>query len=87
MLKYIPETIPVMKGKGLIISPVLRVVTHPPNTHPKSAIRNDWTAVQVIARDGERWFGTERAFIDSSLRMVMAINPADEVLRKWEDAA
>lgn len=87
MLKYIPEVIPCMVGKGLVRSPVLSIITHPAGNHPpKCPIREDWIAVEVICKDGVRWYGTKKAYIDSSLRMVIEVATRDEVLSKWEDA-
>ena len=87
MLKYVPSRILTRTPKGFATVPVTGVQTHPPGTHPGSCIRADMTAVEVKTPFQSRWFGTEKAYIDASLRMVMEINPRDEVLSKWEDAA
>ena len=39
---------------------VTELKEHAPGTHPRSPIRNDWTAVQIVTDMGaSRWFGRE----------------------------
>lgn len=49
--------------------PVLRVIAHPPGTHPSSPIVNDVTAIETVTPNGSRWHGTRRAWIGGDLRM------------------
>lgn len=88
-LRYVPDTIGVFhENKFYPNMPITGVVSHPPNTHDHSPIRNEWTAVEIKTQIGKsRWHGvpnSEQAFIDSTLRFVVACNNRDEVLSKWE---
>ena len=68
--------------------PVMQTIAHPPGTHADSPIRNELTAVELRTPVGSRWYGFERAWIGSDLRMhVSPINPRDEVVYKWETPA
>ena len=83
--RLVPEkTITHDKDGKFYDAPVIRVVTHPPGTHPKSPIVNELTAVEMVTPIRSRWHGTVKAWIGSDLRMHMLINPKDEVLRNWE---
>ena len=63
---------------------VARAIAHPPNTHT-GPIRRNLVAVEVVTIDGSRrWFGTDRAWIGSDLRMHIMVNPRDEVRSSWE---
>ena len=87
-LRYVPDTVGVLvAGHFYPNTAVTGVTTHPPGTF-KNMIRADWTAVEIRTELGKsRWYGVQhpsQAFIDSSLRFVMACNDRDEVLSKWE---
>jgi hypothetical protein len=86
-LRYVPEMLPVTLGNdGKIYRnvPVTGVIAHPPGTHPTSCIYNNMIAVEIKTPVGSRWYGTDKAYIDSNLRMAMAVNDRDEVLAKWD---
>lgn len=66
-----------------------KIIAHPPGDHPDSPIVNSYTAVEVlnsspIRPGGSRWYGVDRAWIGSDLRMHGeggCINEKNEVLR------
>ena len=66
---------------------VVKVETIPPGQRGEgdAPIARELILVKVHLQDGGmRYYGTTHAHIDASLRMVIAINPQDEVLRTWE---
>ncbi len=69
--------------------PVMSARSYPPGTHPKGCIiRQDCTAVELVTDHGSRWFGFDKARINSELRMVVqGFDSRDEVRSKWEPAA
>lgn len=82
--RLIPRSIGILVGSELVTEPVQRVIAHPPGT-ADTPIRSDLYAVEVITESGTRWFGFERTWIGSDLRMhVGPVNPLDEVRSKWE---
>lgn len=87
MYKYVPETIGINTDQGFIPNAhVTRVVAHRPGQIP--GIADDFVPVEIFTNVSARprIYGFKDAFIGSSLRMVVEINPRDEVLRRWEDA-
>jgi len=85
--KLVPHFVLIEGPHGHDYYPVTQTIAHPPNTHPHSPIKNDHTAVEAVTNCGSRWFGTDRAWIGSDLRMHIMVNPRDEVRRKWQDPA
>lgn len=82
--RYAPSHVHVL-GHGIVKATAY--VAHPPGNHPKNcAIRNDMTALEIKTPVGRsRWYGFERAFINSELRMVViGFDARDEVRSKWE---
>lgn len=80
--RYAPKS--VITAEAMKLYPVTRYIAHPPNTHPQSPIVNSMTALECQTAHGSRWFGCERAYINSELRMVVVgTNPRDEVRMKW----
>lgn len=71
---------------GFVRAPITGSVAYPPGWAPKQSpiLPSLWT-VEVRTTAGSRWYGTEKAWIGSDLRMHMLVNPRDEVLRGWED--
>jgi hypothetical protein len=71
---------------GWTVSPVAEYVVHPPGTHPKSPISNDKIALECkLTPTGVRWFGCDRAYINSELRMVVVgFDDRDGIRRRWE---
>jgi hypothetical protein len=43
-----------------VVSTVIHVQTYAPHTHPRSPIRPDYVARQVVTKDGSRWAGHPR---------------------------
>jgi len=81
--RYVPEHVIIASAMKLL--PVLQTVFHPAGTHSGSPIKNEMGAVECITAKGSCWFGCERAYINSELRMVIVgTNPRDEVRMKWE---
>ena len=84
-VKIVPSMIRNMED-GL--RPVVRVIAHPPGTHPeKCPLVKTCTAVQVVNdRGNSRWYGVEKAWIGSDLRFrISGFSPKFEELQKWED--
>jgi hypothetical protein len=80
--RYTPDR--VIVPKAMKLCPVTNAISHPPGTHPRSPIKNDMTALELVTTRGSRWFGCERAYINSELRMVIVgTNTRDEVRMKW----
>lgn len=87
--KWTPATILAFHNGKAGIFPVDTVKAFPPNQHPaKCPIKDDMTAVQLISSCGpSRWYGFEKAWIDSHLRMrVSGYDPRFEEVSKWQDA-
>lgn len=86
--RYVPDwTIALGFHGGMITVPVVSVRAFPPNTHPKNCpIVADMTAVEMVtARHGSRWWGFERAYINSELRMVViGFSSRCEIRSRWE---
>lgn len=75
----------VMTFKGM--RPVVRAEAFPPGLHPdKCPLVKDCTAVRLTTDTGEvRWYGVERSWIDSHLRMVVNGFPAGfEEMQRWK---
>lgn len=70
------------------VLPVLQTRAFPPGHHPEGCpLTADCTAVQLSTAEGSRWWGFERAEIDSFLRMrVTGYSPQNEIVQGWEDA-
>ena len=82
--RYAPETVLTMKnGKG-VYSSVLKHVFYPPSTHPHTPICNDFGCLELTTKYGVRYFGCEKGWINSELKMVIqGTNPRDEVRMGW----
>ncbi len=86
-LDLVPRYAPshVIIARRIKLFPVTSFVAHPAGTHPNSPIKNDMCAVELVTEAGSRWFGCERAYINSELRMVVVgFDSRDEVRSKWE---
>lgn len=78
-------------GKGRVAGwncAVLEFFAHQPGNHPAETpnwIKPELTALECKTQQGSRWYGFEKAYINSELRMVVVgFNSRDEVLRGWE---
>lgn len=79
--RYAPETVMTVRGG---MRPVLRWIAHPPGERAGCPIAPEWTALECVTDAGSRWYGCERAWIGSDLRMhVVGFPERDEVRRKW----
>jgi hypothetical protein len=84
--RYLPEVLGSVGGPGK----VYKAMAFPPGEHPPACpLIPECTAVCAWLDNGRlRWFGCEKAYIDSHLRMVVVgTNPLDEIRMKWEVAA
>lgn len=87
--RYVPERILVMKRteiRGVFgVVPVTAVRFHLAGSFGKDVpIRSDANCVELVTEYGSRWFGCERAYINSELRMVLVGFPAkDEEMSHW----
>jgi len=81
--RYAPEM--VMIG-GYSNVPVICFRSYPAGQHPVTCpLVKDCCALELVTQHGSRWYGCERAYINSELRMVVVgTNSKDEVRRKWE---
>jgi hypothetical protein len=83
MPRYAPDRVIIAQAMKLL--PVLSYVFHPAGSHASSPIKNEMGALELITAKGSRWYGCERAYINSELRMVVIGTPRrDEVRMKWE---
>jgi len=83
--RYAPEKVFTLKGTY----PVKRYIAHPPGNHPKGCpIKSDMTVLEMQTEGGSCWYGFEKVWINSELRMVVSgFGSADEVRRNWEKCA
>jgi hypothetical protein len=81
--RYAPRTVFIL-GSGNV--PVLRYIAHPPGHHPQGcSIHSELFALELRTEFGFRFFGFEKAFINSELRMVVSgFSGADYVRSRWE---
>jgi hypothetical protein len=81
--RYAPERVIIASRMALL--PVLSYIAHPAGAHPeKCPIKSDMIALECKTEAGSRWFGCERAYINSELRMVtVGFDSRDEVRSKW----
>jgi hypothetical protein len=85
--RYAPSHVLVTHGNfGAFNLPVHQYKVHLPNAHPaKCPIKPDMTVLELVTIAGSRWYGVERAYINSELRMVIAgFDSRDEVRSNWE---
>lgn len=81
--RYAPSTVFIL-GHGYL--PVLRTVFHPPGATkpPGCPLIDDCGKLELITAQGSRWWGFEKGYINSELRMVVAGFPSNCELRsKW----
>lgn len=83
--RYAPTEVLVVSGGGGRTAPVIQSIVHPPGDHPKGCpLVKTITALELKTAFGSRWYGVERAYINSELRMVVVGTPKrDEVRMKW----
>ena len=82
--RYVPDRIAGFSGPFIVHAKVLRTAFHPAGTH-KSPIMAESGALEIVTASGTRWFGVEKAYINSTLRMVAVGFPAAfEEMAKWE---
>jgi hypothetical protein len=80
--RYAPDKVIIARAMKLM--PVTQAKFHPAGSH-KGPIRSDMNALELVTDAGSRWYGCERAWINSELRMVVVgFDVRDEVRRTWE---
>ena len=86
--RYAPENVIVVVGGGFRLCPVKRFVFHPAGAHPKGCpLVSSVGALELQTEGGSRWYGCERAYINSELRMVVVgANSWDESRMRWPEA-
>ncbi len=81
--RLVPEVI-LCSGEYL---PVQGIRAYPHGQHPSRAllVTTVQTAVEVVTANGSRWFGFDRAWIGSDLRMhVDGYDARNEVIAGWD---
>ena len=85
--RYAPDRVVVLDRvrDRAYTAPVDRAIFHPIGAHPdKCPIRSDVGVLQLVTAHGSRWYGCDRAYINSELRMiVIGCDSRDEVRAKW----
>lgn len=85
--RYAPESAYVWDKTGnIIVALATGWRIHQPHKHPKGCpIIQGTTALEIITPHGKAWWGFEKAWINSELRIVVSGFPAhDEIRSKWE---
>ncbi len=85
--RYAPDRVIVVKsGVGAWDCQVRQYIAHPPGAPTRPTwIDSTLTALELITEKGSRWYGFDRCYINSELRMVVeGFNARDEVLRGWK---
>lgn len=80
--RYAPSTV-LVRG---VPCPVRAYTAHSPGKHPAGCpIAPEFTALEMVTDRGSRWYGFEKAWINSELRMVVSgFAAADTVRARWE---
>jgi hypothetical protein len=84
--RYAPEkTFIVRKGLAYEL-PIVRYVSHPPNNHPPGCpLVNDCTALEMVTEVGSRWWGFDKCWINSELKMVIqGFDDRNEIVSGWK---
>ena len=87
--RYVPEQIMMFKHKEIYgvwgVVPVTGAKFHVAGSFGSEVpVRRDANCIEVITEYGSRWFGCERAYINSELRMVVVGFPAKfEEMARW----
>ena len=85
-VRYAPNHVFIVSKGKMINAPVLRHIAHPPNAHPKQCpLVPECTAIEFITAYGSRWWGCDKAWINSELRMVASgFDMRNELVNKWD---
>lgn len=80
--RYLPDVLHTVHGNGVVTGTTF----YPAGVdRPGSPIRLDCSALHVRTTKGDRWFGCDRAYINSELRfVVIGADSRDEVRMTWE---
>jgi hypothetical protein len=80
--RYAPKSV-LIAGRGTV--PVTSTKFYPPGQHPRgSPIVSTMGALELVTPYGSRWWGFDRGYINSQLRMVVqGFGKRDEIRSKW----
>jgi len=80
--RYAPDVVTTLRGR----QPVIRAIAHPAGQHPTNCpLIKDCVALELVTTAGSRWYGVERAWINSELRMVVkGFNARFEEMAAWQ---
>ena len=83
--RYTPSEVMVFQG----MRPVLSARAYSAGAHPHGCpLMRACTALQLVTDAGSHWYGVERAWINSELRMVVKGFPAAfEEMARWQVCA
>lgn len=83
--RYAPEYVFIVRNGEARTCEVEQHRVFAPNAHPAGCpIVGSLTALECVTAAGSRWYGFERAWINSELRMVVSgFGARDEVRAKW----
>jgi hypothetical protein len=83
--RYAPTRVLCRGSDGFRERDVVKSSAYPPGQHPKGCpLVADCVAVELRTADGVCWYGFEKAWINSELRMVVqGFSARDEVRAKW----
>lgn len=85
-LRYAPTRVIIARGNSASWFHVTHYKAYPPNAHPSaSPIVRTLTALECVTEGGSAWWGFEKAWINSELRMVVSgFSARDEARSRWE---
>ena len=87
--RYAPESVRIVSPKlpsHSAVVPVKRHIVHQPQNHTGSPIRDDMTALECVTDYGSRWYGIDKGWINSELRMVIqGTNKKDTARMNWPE--
>lgn len=80
--RYAPDEVRTVYGRGRVIG----IASYPPDSHPANCpLVKDCVALELRSTKGSRWYGVEKAYINSELRMVViGFSAGFEEMQKWE---
>lgn len=82
--RYAPESVLVDHDGRMVFAPVLSWRIHAPGTHTGPLVKS-CTALEMVTAHGSRWWGVDKGWINSELRMVVqGFDDRNEILRSWK---
>lgn len=85
-VRIVPDAVLISRDGETTLEAVTAVRAHPPGQHPPGCpLVESCTAVELVTARGSRWWGFERAWIGSDLRMyVSGFDPRNEIVNAWD---